>query len=188
MAGCIVCGSPLNKGAKKYCSWLCYRAVQRSTPVWDRFWAKVRKSDGCWLWTGGRLGQNGYGQFGMRRADGKHYPHYAHRVAWELVNGPIPQGQWVLHHCDVQLCVRPDHLFLGTQFHNMQDASAKGRLNVPRPTRRKLTDDEREDVRREYAAGGVTLGQLAAQRGVTKAFIWQIVHRRGSSAIARRTA
>lgn len=53
----------------------------------------------------------------------------AHRVAWELAFGSIPMGMQVLHHCDNRLCVKPDHLFLGTQADNLQDAVSKGRLN-----------------------------------------------------------
>jgi hypothetical protein len=52
----------------------------------------------------------------------------AHRIAWELTNGPIPAGLFVCHHCDTPGCVRPDHLFLGTAQENMQDASRKDRM------------------------------------------------------------
>ena len=83
----------------------------------ERFWNKVQKSSGCWLWTGTIL-HDGYGQFDRRRA---------HRVAWELTNGPIPKGQLILHRCDNPPCVRPDHLFLGTHAENMADMTSKGR-------------------------------------------------------------
>jgi hypothetical protein len=79
-------------------------------------------TDECWLWTGCRL-QNGYGQLTVnyRRIS-------AHRFAWELAYGrPIPDGMWVLHHCDTPLCVRPSHLFLGTHADNTLDMVKKGR-------------------------------------------------------------
>ena len=95
-----------------------------------RFWRKVAKhSSGCWLWYGARNG-NGYGVCG---AGGLKW--LAHRVAWELSCGPIPEGgdyhgTCVLHRCDVPLCVNPDHLFLGTQADNMRDKAEKGRGRI----------------------------------------------------------
>jgi hypothetical protein len=89
-----------------------------------RLWSHVEKMDECWLWTGART-TNGYGRITV---GGK--GHQAHRVAWMLASGAIPDGLYVCHRCDVKLCVRPAHLFLGTQHDNMQDAKAKGRLNT----------------------------------------------------------
>ena len=92
------------------------------TPITERFWSKVEKGDGCWLWRGA-IGSHGrYGQFNVVNRSRP-----SHRVAWELVNGPIPAGLYVLHRCDVGLCVNPAHLFLGTQKDNMADMMAKGR-------------------------------------------------------------
>lgn len=92
-------------------------------PLADRFWPKVRKSDGCWEWTRATT-THGYGKFSVATAVWDR----AHRVAWKLTNGPIPDGMFVCHHCDNPLCVRPDHLFLGTHGDNMRDASTKGRM------------------------------------------------------------
>jgi hypothetical protein len=90
-------------------------------PFIDRFWLQVEKSDTCWLWRGSAL-SNGYGQIAHNR---RH--RLAHRVAWELAYGPIPDGLWVLHHCDTPRCVRPDHLFVGTHQDNNDDKVRKGR-------------------------------------------------------------
>lgn len=87
----------------------------------DRFWAKVARSDGCWDWSGAAV--HGYG---VLQVDGA--PRRAHRISWEMVNGPIPDGLFVCHHCDNKRCVRPDHLFLGTHQDNMDDAKRKGRF------------------------------------------------------------
>lgn len=88
-----------------------------------RFWDKVDKNgpNGCWVWTA-RPDGNGYGRF---KLDDK--SQYAHRVSWEWVNGPIPEGLCILHRCDNPLCVRSDHLFLGTHRDNVDDKVKKGR-------------------------------------------------------------
>lgn len=90
----------------------------------DRFYSRLDRSGECWLWTGAIWGNNGYGctRF-MRRSES------AHRVAWRIEYGPIPDGLCVLHRCDTPLCVRPTHLFLGTQMDNSRDAAAKGRTS-----------------------------------------------------------
>jgi hypothetical protein len=92
----------------------------------ERFWPKVQKTDTCWLWTGGNL-SDGYGRIYTYFRDKKPVLELAHRVAWQLTNGPIPEGIDVLHRCDNPSCVRPDHLFLGTLLDNAVDRENKGR-------------------------------------------------------------
>jgi hypothetical protein len=87
----------------------------------ERFWAKVEKTDECWLWTGALV--TGYGQIAV--SDGQRAT--AHRLSWEWENGPIPEGLQVNHHCDMRACVRPSHLYLGTQEQNMRDKMERGR-------------------------------------------------------------
>ena len=91
-------------------------------PIENRFWDKVDKSGDCWVWTAYR-NAGGYGRVGIRGSttDG------AHRQAWILTYGPIPDGMCVLHRCDNPPCVRPDHLFLGDNAANAADMTAKGR-------------------------------------------------------------
>lgn len=94
----------------------------KAEPFAKRFWRKVMKTNGCWIWTGS-LTTHGYGQLSV---DLK--PMGAHRVSWELHFGPIPKGFLVCHKCDNRKCVRPSHLFLGANIDNSLDALKKDRL------------------------------------------------------------
>lgn len=89
----------------------------------EKFWERLDTtgSTGCWEWPGTRI-NDGYGQVQMR---GKRW--YAHRLAYTLTFGQIPDGLMVCHHCDNPPCCRPDHLFLGTCLDNKADQRAKGR-------------------------------------------------------------
>lgn len=88
-----------------------------------RFWSRVTKTETCWLFTPTRpLGHDGYPA--MCYALNTTAP--VNRISWMIHYGPIPDGLYVLHACDVKACVRPSHLFLGTQSDNIQDYLAKG--------------------------------------------------------------
>lgn len=88
------------------------------TSLAGRFWAKVRTGDGCWLWTGA-LDNGGYGKIGAGGDRGRTL--CAHRVAWELARGPIPDGLEIDHTCHVRRCVRPDHLRTVTHKQNNEN-------------------------------------------------------------------
>jgi hypothetical protein len=90
-----------------------------ATPWHERL---TKDQNGCWLWTGA-FHTDGYGQI---RLNGKTLR--VHRLAWEEVNGPIPEGMAVCHTCDIPGCCNPAHLFLGTQRENIADMRAKGRF------------------------------------------------------------
>lgn len=101
-------------------------ATMMDIPLRDvaRFWRNVYKTDGCWLWIKPphRLGPWGYGRFVFR------YKQYAaHRFAYLLTYGDIPDGAVVRHTCDTPMCVRPDHLLVGTHQDNVNDQIARGR-------------------------------------------------------------
>lgn len=92
----------------------------------ERFWAKVKKGSGCWIWTGART-TSGYGFFNLPRNGLPKRVVKAHRYAWTLAQGAIPDGMFVCHSCDVPLCCNPEHLWLGTHDENMRDMVRKGR-------------------------------------------------------------
>jgi hypothetical protein len=134
----------------------------------EAFWQKVDRSGECWIWTGAKY-QGGYGCLKVNRQNRS-----AHRFSWELENGAIPDGFFVCHHCDNPSCIRPDHLFLGTQADNMRDAHRKGRLmDVAHLC--KLSDDQIAEIRRRYAAGETTQRALAREYGVTHEYICRLI-------------
>jgi hypothetical protein len=111
---------------------------------------KIDLATGCWIWEASCKGGN-YGQFGFysRKSGRKNRNMAAHRASWILYNGNIPDGLFVLHHCDNPRCVNPVHLFLGSQGDNRRDCVAKGRGSTGHKTRNpgekhylhKLTDE-----------------------------------------------
>lgn len=117
----------------------------------ERFWRKVEKTDTCWLWTAAK-NSNGYGHMWYVGALRK-----AHRIAWEDVHGPIPDGKVICHKCDNPSCVRTDHMFLGTHKDNSQDCIKKGRWSKHRRPQgssngqSKLTEDQVREIRRLYS-------------------------------------
>lgn len=93
----------------------------RGAPVEDRFWAKVDKSGDCWEWLAAKR-PNGYGQFKLINPEKQAQ---AHRVAYELTYGPIPQGMHIDHRCHNVGCVRPDHLRAVTPKQNIENRRSR---------------------------------------------------------------
>lgn len=114
----------------------------------------------CWIWIGSKDGA-GYGTINRGH---KLSPHKAHRVAWILAYGELPDGKFVCHKCDNPSCVRPAHLFLGSQADNMDDCSKKGRV------RRKITPQEAWAIR--HAPGKHR--EIASQYGICKSAVTAI--------------
>lgn len=147
-------------------------------PLAERFWTKVDKQgpDECWEWTGAT--SYGYGCIGIGRVGQKRVLK-AHRVSWEMHNGAIPDGALVLHHCDNPPCVNPAHLFLGDHVANSDDKVAKGRQQRGEGHHnRKLNMETVREMRRRYAAGEGTTGDLGAEYGVWQATVSSIVRGR----------
>lgn len=140
-----------------------------------RFWGHVNKSvpSGCWLWTSA-VNQSGYGAFCIVKG-----AHIAHRIAYTLANGPIPDGLYVLHKCDVKLCVNPEHLFIGTQDDNMKDRSAKGRAPIGEGNKlSKLKSEQVLEIRRLHASKELGPNAIASRFGVSPANVQYIVTRK----------
>lgn len=127
----------------------------------ERFWAKVEKSDGCWLWTS-QL-RNGYGLFGFNGGTVS-----AHRFSYSLAN-ELERGEKVCHSCDTPACVRPSHLFKGTHKMNMDDMRSKGRGHQG------LTNEQIMDIRSRELTGTVCR-DLAAEFGVSSNQIKNILN------------
>ena len=135
----------------------------------ERFWSRVDKTSDCWEWKG-YIKNTGYGQFFFK---GKQTG--SHRVCWELIFGVIPDGVYVLHHCDNRTCVRPDHLWLGTQADNLADMVEKGRSAYGETNgNSKLVADEVITIR-GLSAKGKTGRSLARLFGISESMISKII-------------
>jgi hypothetical protein len=135
----------------------------------ERFLKKVCRTSTCWLWTASCF-KTGYGQF---QKDGTMVS--AHRMSFELFNGPIPKGMMVMHSCDVKKCVNPKHLSLGTAKDNVADAISKKRMLVGEKNgQAKLTVG---DVLAIRSANLSSHTQLAAIFGVSRRLVGMIRRR-----------
>jgi hypothetical protein len=144
----------------------------RRPDVAARFWEKVQKTDGCWLWTAAvKDGKHAYGIFGVKAGL---YPR-AHRVSWMMHHDAVvPNGLCVLHECDTPRCVRPDHLFLGTRADNAADMVAKGRGHLgEKDGNAKLTESAVQAIR-ELAAKRVPQTRIAAMFGIAQSTVSKI--------------
>ena len=137
-------------------------------PWVERFFNKIAfTSNDCWVWLGS-VNRLGYGQLTEKNSKESK----VHRFAWDKFVGPIPEGKFVLHKCDVRFCCNPDHLFLGDQDDNMKDAKAKGRIkNVPQygednPMSR-LTQALVKEMRTMRKATSISFKKIAERFGVS---------------------
>lgn len=180
----VVCDNPLcgitffspPSRKSRFHSRACWRAWT-CRPVEERFWTfadRTRGPDSCWIWQGGQYG-DGYGHFTTNDVPPRQVR--AHRFAWELTHGPIPDGLFALHDCpmgDNPLCINPAHLFLGTHQDNMDDAVHKGQtLQGIKHHKTKLTEEQVYAIR---ACQGVITGKETGKRFAVSpqlvSFIW----------------
>lgn len=137
----------------------------------------IDESTGCWLWK--TLSRGGYGAAWARK------PITAHRLAWTLTRGAIPEGLQVLHRCDVRRCVNPDHLFIGTHAENMVDRNNKGRQAFQRGEDHPSAKLSASDVI-EIRSASEPLRVLAERYGVKKSTIANLRSNRGWSVLLER--
>jgi hypothetical protein len=168
-ATCSKCGKEFlaNKrqleGLRFYCSYECYHVGPRIAET-ERFWKRVNKTPNCWLWTGAKSAK-GYGMWG--------HPKFriTSRFSWYIHFGD-PGKRFVLHKCDNPACVRPDHLFLGTNLDNIRD--------MVRKRRRASMKLQEEDIPRirELRKAGMTSTAIAKMYGISQPAVSQIVNRK----------
>lgn len=133
----------------------------------EAFFRLVDTSGGtgaCWNWIGACRGGR-HNQYGNFRGN------MAHRVSWEMLNGPIPDGRHICHKCDNPKCVRPDHLFVGTNTENSHDMMRKGRRKTDR------TPEEIDEIR-WLVAMGARQSDVAAEYGASRASICLVANRK----------
>lgn len=141
----------------------------------DRFYKLVDKTSICWNWIGSKY-KNGYGSFGVGIwREGTFKNAYAHRISFELHNGPIPPGLCVLHKCDNRGCVNPSHLFLGTQAENIRDMVMKKRHDFgEKNAMAKLKESDIHEIRK-LSHEGMTQKEIASHFPVKEDAIGAII-------------
>lgn len=140
------------------------------------FWSRVAITDlfSCWEWTGPKI-KHGYG-----RTSFEHENMLAHRMAWIVTFGKIPEGMDVCHKCDNPSCCNPAHLFIGSHYDNMRDMVKKGRCHPPdnkgeNNGMSKLNKDQVVTIRLLHKTGASRI-ELAQKFKVTKSCIDLIVN------------
>lgn len=152
--------------------------MQLDQTLRQRVLSRIDRSEGCWSW----VGTQSIDGYGVIKYKGRQYK--AHRLVWEIFNGPIPDNMFVCHKCDNPSCVNPDHLFIGTPNDNVQDMMRKGRHRVGDKSQclrgedhpfSKLTQSQVLDIDRFYREGLLTRAELAERYKVSKALVDKIV-------------
>jgi hypothetical protein len=155
------------------------KPAARRIPVVERFWPKVAITEPseCWEWQASRDAL-GYGYFRVVHGDTMKR---AHRVAWELTHGPIPDEMLVCHTCDNPPCVNPAHLFLGDNAANCADKVAKNRQAKTPPhwgessPGAKVSTEAVRQIRARYAAGGISQRELGEEYGIGQTHVGRII-------------
>lgn len=136
----------------------------------ERFLGKIHVDEAtkCWLWRGA-IDSDGYGLMHIGRKSRR-----AHRMAWMLFRGEIPEGMLVCHRCDIRCCVNPDHLFLGTYAQNSADMKQKGRQRKGEKNPTARLNAEQVRMIRGLLASGESSSAIAERMGLTTLAIHHI--------------
>lgn len=184
---CERCGTTFGyrpSARRMFCSQDCYIA-NKSVNNDDDFWKKVDRNGPipthrhdlgqCWIWTGANDGSFGYGTFNRNRVR-----YAAHRYALQLkIKRLLTESELACHHCDNPICVRPEHLFVGTHLVNINDAIQKRRRPLgEKHHRSKLTVSQIEKMRELFASHNESLRSIAASFNVSIKHVWRIVTHR----------
>ncbi len=170
------------KGSRhKYDRGYCTQCGIPERSTWPRliyeFWQKVNKTKDCWLWTGS-MQNSGYGNMQPPgKATNDHKTLFPHRFSLMLQGILVPPGAKVCHRCDVPLCVRPTHLFVGTQRDNIQDMVRKGRKAGTALTPTKVREI------RKMSSQGLPNHKIASRMRVSELAIYRVVTGRSWKAV-----
>lgn len=137
----------------------------------EKFWAKVniRAPDECWEWLAFKL-SSGYGRF---RVGDK--IELAHRVAWSIINGSIPEGKLILHKCDNRSCCNPNHLYCGNYSDNISDRSLRYTGYIGGGCRSNMFSKGEIDFIKTSVGQGCTQQSIANLYGVSQSYISRII-------------
>lgn len=168
MNSCERCGKPKVYG-KRFCSYSCI-----NVSLEERFWAKVNKTSGCWVWIASKT-EFGYGRINL---GGRHgYIEKAHRLSWKIHCGNIPKGMHILHTCDIPACVNPGHLYLGTDKENGKDRAIRLRVACgEKSPLSKYSSSLIKKIRLNILPSSIITKKIASPYGISRRHIRDIVN------------